>query len=45
MESPMSLAESPVRLAAVDAPDQPTVTPELRDLYRGFESELLDGME
>ncbi len=37
----MSLAESPVRLAALDAPDQPSVTPELRELYRGFESELL----
>lgn len=32
---------SPVSLAAVDAPDQPTVTPELEDLYRGFEKELL----
>ena len=30
-----------VRLTAVDAPDQPTVTPELEALYRGFESELL----
>jgi gentisate 1,2-dioxygenase len=37
----MSLADSPVRLAAVDATDQPTVTPELRELYRAFESELL----
>jgi gentisate 1,2-dioxygenase len=37
----VTIAESPVRLTAVDAPDQPTVTPELQDLYRGFESELL----
>jgi gentisate 1,2-dioxygenase len=33
--------QAPVRLTAVDAPDQPTVTPELEALYRGFESELL----
>jgi gentisate 1,2-dioxygenase len=32
---------SPVRLTAVAAPDQPTPTPELEQLYRGFESELL----
>ena len=32
---------SPVSLTAVDAPDQPTPTPELEQLYRGFESELL----
>ena len=32
---------SPVRLTAVDAPDQPTPTPELEELYRGFEEELL----
>lgn len=31
----------PVRLQAVDAPDQPTRTPELEELYRGFEDELL----
>jgi gentisate 1,2-dioxygenase len=34
-------ADSPVRLQAVDAPGQPDVTPELQDLYRGFEAELL----
>ncbi|WP_190862509.1 cupin domain-containing protein [Actinomadura sp. RB99] len=34
-------AASPVRLRAVDAPGQPEVTPELEDLYRGFEAELL----
>ncbi|GAB2680790.1 cupin domain-containing protein [Thalassiella azotivora] len=32
---------SPVRLDAVDAPDQPTPSPALADLYRGFEQELL----
>jgi gentisate 1,2-dioxygenase len=32
---------SPVSLTAVDAPDQPTPTPELEQLYRGFEQELL----
>ena len=32
---------SPVRLTAVDAPNQPTPTPELNELYRGFEEELL----
>jgi len=32
---------TPVSLSAVDAPDQPLVTPELEDLYRGFERELL----
>src|SRR5690242_21709158 len=32
---------SPVRLAAVAAPDQPAPTPELEQLYRGFERELL----
>jgi gentisate 1,2-dioxygenase len=32
---------SPVRLSAVDAPDQPTPTPALEELYRGFEEELL----
>lgn len=34
-------ADSPVRLRAVDAPGQPDATPELEDLYRGFEAELL----
>ncbi|MEU6134903.1 cupin domain-containing protein [Nocardioides sp. NPDC047086] len=32
---------SPVRLTAVEAENQPTVTPELEALYRGFEQELL----
>jgi gentisate 1,2-dioxygenase len=32
---------SPVQLTAVDAPGQPTPTPELEELYRGFEKELL----
>ena len=32
---------SPVRIAASDAPDQPTRSPELESLYRGFEEELL----
>ncbi|MGY1594077.1 cupin domain-containing protein [Geodermatophilus sp. SYSU D00708] len=32
---------SPVSLTAVDSPDQPTPTPELEELYRGFEQELL----
>ncbi len=32
---------SPVLLTAVDGPGQPPVTPELEDLYRGFEKELL----
>lgn len=36
-----TVTPSPVNLAAVDAPDQPTVTPALEDLYRGFEQELL----
>lgn len=33
--------DSPVRLEAVSAPDQPDVTPALEQLYRGFEQELL----
>ena len=36
-----SLDPSPVRLRAVTAADQPTVTPALEELYRGFEQELL----
>ncbi|MGI5415035.1 cupin domain-containing protein [Actinomadura luteofluorescens] len=36
-----ALADSPVKLRAVDAPGQPDATPELEDLYRGFETELL----
>ena len=32
---------SPVSLSAVDAPGQPTPTPALDELYRGFERELL----
>jgi gentisate 1,2-dioxygenase len=37
----VQLSPSPVRLTAVDAPTQPPKTPELEELYRGFESELL----
>src|ERR1700729_4513380 len=33
--------ESPVHLKAVAAENQPTVTPALEELYRGFERELL----
>lgn len=33
--------ESPVRLRAVSADDQPAVTPALEELYRGFEKQLL----
>lgn len=32
---------SPVRLEAVDAPDQPLPSAQLQELYRGFEQELL----
>ncbi|MCX4967214.1 cupin domain-containing protein [Streptomyces sp. NBC_00654] len=32
---------SPVRIQAVDAPGQPDVTPALKNLYHGFEQELL----
>jgi gentisate 1,2-dioxygenase len=32
---------SPVTLRAVDSPGQPAPTPELEELYRGFEQELL----
>jgi gentisate 1,2-dioxygenase len=35
------ISPSPVRLCAVDAPNQPPATPELEALYRGFERELL----
>ncbi|WP_280180061.1 cupin domain-containing protein [Nocardia farcinica] len=34
-------AATPVALRPVAAPDQPEITPELRDLYAGFERELL----
>jgi gentisate 1,2-dioxygenase len=37
----MTATVSPVRLTATDGPGQPTPTPELERLYRGFESELL----
>jgi gentisate 1,2-dioxygenase len=37
----MSVDETPVRLQAVEAPDQPAVTADLEELYRGFEKELL----
>ena len=33
--------DTPVRLVAADAPDQPVVTPALAELYRAFERELL----
>ncbi|NLT31257.1 MAG: cupin domain-containing protein, partial [Propionibacterium sp.] len=32
---------SPVQLVATDAPNQPPVTPELEELYRGFEAEMI----
>jgi gentisate 1,2-dioxygenase len=35
------MVEAPFELIATDAPGQPTVTPELEDLYRGFEKESL----
>lgn len=35
------IASSPVRLDLIDAPNQPTPTPELDQLYREFERELL----
>jgi gentisate 1,2-dioxygenase len=37
----MTSTDTPVRLQAVSAPDQPDVTPALDQLYRGFEQELL----
>ncbi len=37
----MSTTESPVRLAMPDAPGQPSPSPELAELYRGFEHELM----
>ena len=37
----MSATDTPVRLPAVAAADQPPVTPALEELYRGFERELL----
>ncbi|HET6625876.1 MAG TPA: cupin domain-containing protein, partial [Nocardioidaceae bacterium] len=37
----MTLTDNPVSISASDAPDQPDRTPELEELYRGFESELL----
>ena len=36
-----SQIDSPVQIVAEDSPDQPTPTAELRELYRGFEKELL----
>jgi gentisate 1,2-dioxygenase len=35
------MTDSPVTLKAEERPDQPPVTPELEDLYRGFEKALL----
>ena len=37
----MTDTDTPVRLRAVSAPDQPDVTPALEELYHGFEQELL----
>jgi gentisate 1,2-dioxygenase len=37
----LEMPPSPVRLTAVDSPTQPPATPELEDLYRGFEREML----
>lgn len=37
----MSTTDTPVRLRAVTAPNQPEVAPALEELYRGFEQELL----
>lgn len=37
----MTPGQSPVRLTAVSAPDQPDMTDDLRSLYQGFERELL----
>nr|WP_258880223.1 cupin [Nocardia farcinica] len=37
----MAPSDYPVRLQAVAAPDQPDVTPELEQLYRGFEKQRL----
>ena len=37
----MTISETPVRLQAITAADQPDVTPALEELYRGFEKELL----
>ena len=37
----MSRPDTPVKLAAVAAPDQPDVTPALEELYQGFEEQLL----
>ncbi|WP_300681593.1 cupin domain-containing protein [Nocardioides sp.] len=37
----MSETQSSVKVKAVEAPDQPVVTPELQALYQGFEAELL----
>jgi gentisate 1,2-dioxygenase len=41
MDSTTATPSSPVQLHAVDGPGQPTATPELEELYRGFEKELL----
>lgn len=37
----MTSPPSPVQLRALDAPGQPVPTPELEELYRGFEKEML----
>ena len=33
--------ESPVKLPPIEGPNQPPVTDELRELYKGFEQELI----
>ena len=37
----VSIEDTPLRLQAVEAPGQPAVSPDLEELYRGFERELL----
>jgi gentisate 1,2-dioxygenase len=37
----MTISDTPVRLEAISAPDQPEVSPALKTLYRGFEREML----
>ena len=41
MSTESQMPPSVVRLEAVESADQPTVTPELKQLYQGFEKELL----
>ncbi|SEL32984.1 cupin domain-containing protein [Nonomuraea pusilla] len=39
--SDVNATRSPVKIAAEDRPDQPPLSPDLEDLYRGFEQALL----